>query len=359
MTHQNLVLTEKAIKNHSKRLQKELKNYNKDLSLGETQNLFAKSLGFNNWNHLSTILNNDLIDNDIKFDDISGFENNEIIKNLIVKENWIDLNKYLNYVYKKMCEPLSFIKPSLLGDKILFTLKRIRGCGTQSQRIIASNIVELIKDIPYEKKAVIFKFEDLIPDFCALQITPKIFDNLFNECPVGIDILNIAIILACERNNTEIVQHLLINYNLNIDNFFYIGDEPIVFNPLCSAIRSNSHETIEFLLNSPKLEKNANIYIEDNNSFKMACNMGNLPLIKKLLKLNGTKNKDLISSENFVSIIFACNREHWNVVHFLLNQINYNLEPNFYKIINRDLKFFTDISKQNKLQKIILDHKQY
>ena len=82
-------------------------------------------------------------------------------------------------------------------------------------------------------------------------------------------------------------------------------------------------------------------------------------VIQKLLKLNGTKNKDLISSENFVSIIFACNREHWNVVHFLLNQINYNLEPNFYKIINRDLKFFTDISKQNKLQKIILDHKQY
>lgn len=57
MINQNLILTEKAIKNHSKRLQKELKNLNQNLTLGETQNLFAKSLGFNNFHELKKVIN--------------------------------------------------------------------------------------------------------------------------------------------------------------------------------------------------------------------------------------------------------------------------------------------------------------
>jgi hypothetical protein len=58
MTHQNLVLTEKAIKNHCKRLKKELSVLNPNISLGESQQIFSKALGFNNWNHLSKIINN-------------------------------------------------------------------------------------------------------------------------------------------------------------------------------------------------------------------------------------------------------------------------------------------------------------
>lgn len=56
MTQQNLFLTEKSIKNHCKRLQKEMKNYNQDLSLGEIQNLFSRTLGFNNFHELKTII---------------------------------------------------------------------------------------------------------------------------------------------------------------------------------------------------------------------------------------------------------------------------------------------------------------
>lgn len=56
MTQQNLVLTEKAIKNHCKRLKKELLNYQQDLSLCEIQNLFAKTLGFNHYHELKNIL---------------------------------------------------------------------------------------------------------------------------------------------------------------------------------------------------------------------------------------------------------------------------------------------------------------
>lgn len=42
----------------SKRLQKELKNLNQDLSLSEAQNLFSKVLGFNHFHELKTIINN-------------------------------------------------------------------------------------------------------------------------------------------------------------------------------------------------------------------------------------------------------------------------------------------------------------
>ncbi len=55
--HKNLVLTEEAIKSHSKRMKKELAHHQLDLSLCETQNLFAKALGFNNFHELKNILN--------------------------------------------------------------------------------------------------------------------------------------------------------------------------------------------------------------------------------------------------------------------------------------------------------------
>lgn len=56
MSTDNLMLTEHAIKRHAKRLKKQMKNYNQDITLGESQNLLSKILGFNNWNHLNTIL---------------------------------------------------------------------------------------------------------------------------------------------------------------------------------------------------------------------------------------------------------------------------------------------------------------
>lgn len=58
MTHQKLILTEEAIKGHCKRLKKELKNLNQDLPLTQVQNLFSKSLRFNNFHELKNILYN-------------------------------------------------------------------------------------------------------------------------------------------------------------------------------------------------------------------------------------------------------------------------------------------------------------
>lgn len=111
MTHQNLVLTEKAIKAHTKRLQKELKNINQDLSLGETQNIFAKSLGFNNFHELKKTL--------IHKTDIQ-FKNNEnlLFEQLIEKsKNQLSINK----VFLENCNygNLKIIKILFENDKII------------------------------------------------------------------------------------------------------------------------------------------------------------------------------------------------------------------------------------------------
>lgn len=70
MQHQNLVLTEKAIKNHCKRLQQEMKRYKQELSLCEVQNLFARVLGFNNFHEVKSVLQTDSHENNsINIDD--------------------------------------------------------------------------------------------------------------------------------------------------------------------------------------------------------------------------------------------------------------------------------------------------
>lgn len=58
MTHSNLILTEKAIKKHCKRLHKEILEHTDFFSLGQTQNLFARTLGFKNFHELQEILEN-------------------------------------------------------------------------------------------------------------------------------------------------------------------------------------------------------------------------------------------------------------------------------------------------------------
>lgn len=357
MTHQNLVLTEKAIKNHSKRLQKELKNYSKDISLGEAQTLFSKSLGFNDWKHLSVILKGDMVKNhlEINLDTVNDTEKINLIHSFIVQENLVNLNIYINYLFNKATEAFTSLHTYKFSYKLIYILDKLRFQSVVFQESVAKLIIDIIEKIENKKLEKIFNSEDIMACFCRLQIKPILLDKIIKIFPFKRTDFNVGLIVACENNKTEIVKHLLLNYNLNIDNFFYIGEEPVVFNPLSSAINSNSHEIIDFLLHSPKLKKHANIHIENNNSFKNACKMGDLHIIKTLLKHNKLQNKSFIKSENCIFIIIACEYENWNIVQFLLNEINYDLQPDFYKNITKNLKFFTDINKQNKLQKMIIN----
>jgi len=76
MTHQNLILTEKAIKAHCKRLQKELKNLKQELQLTQVQNLLAKVFGFNNFHELKEILDKEREDKYSPINMVRNFKNN-------------------------------------------------------------------------------------------------------------------------------------------------------------------------------------------------------------------------------------------------------------------------------------------
>lgn len=56
MTQQNLVLTEKAIGRHIKRLQKELSNIQHQIKLSEAQNMFSRILGMKDFYELKKVL---------------------------------------------------------------------------------------------------------------------------------------------------------------------------------------------------------------------------------------------------------------------------------------------------------------
>lgn len=357
MTHQNLILTEKAIKNHSKRLQKELKKFDPNLSLGEAQNLFSKSLGFNNWNHLSSILSIDIVNNlnfNLNLDSLEHDDKVKLIKQLISQENLLALKQYLNYFYLKATNSLSSISPSDFERDLIFIITLLKFQNVSFQEDVTSAIIDIIEK---NKKTKIIDSEDLMAKFCSLKIKTKTLHKITGIFPFKKNDFNVGLIIACENNNTEMVQFLIYKYNLDIDYFFYIGDDKTVFNPLCSAIRSNSYETIDLLLYSPLFDKNSNIMVEDNNPLKMACKVGNLELVRVLLTSDRFKNKANMYSENCICLLFACENDHWNIVDFLLNEMNIKVNPDFYKEIkNRKLKFFTDIAKQNKLQKMILKY---
>jgi len=101
MTYSNLLLSEKAFKAHSKRLQKELKSLNQDLPLTQVQNLLSKTFGFNNFHELKKILsiNEKKLDNSITYKNLINTSKNQTnINNMYLKACYdgdLDLLKLL------------------------------------------------------------------------------------------------------------------------------------------------------------------------------------------------------------------------------------------------------------------------
>ncbi len=113
MPNKKLILTEHAIKRHAKRLQIQMKNYNQELSLGESQNFLSKILGFNNWNHLHSILQDSIKHDDISLNSIKNqYSKCAIISNsdLISKTIALFLNKSPILGTSFVCEIFSNIE---------------------------------------------------------------------------------------------------------------------------------------------------------------------------------------------------------------------------------------------------------
>lgn len=136
MTHQNLILTEKAIKRHSKRLQHELLKFNIDLKLTESQDMLSRIIGMKDFHELKQIFkfenssNIKIIDN--KFNEFKEFDLdflNEILDYFVInnlssitidENNGINLflnNKfYLKINTKITKEILNLISIKLYGS---------------------------------------------------------------------------------------------------------------------------------------------------------------------------------------------------------------------------------------------------
>lgn len=168
MQQSKLILTEKAIKNHCKRLQKELKNYQQDLSLMQTQQLFAKTLGFKHFYELKLTLtnNNKIFHNNLDFTINEKFVFVSLM--LIIDEQKDLAFNFINGYYK---EGINEFLINILFDKyITYSINLEILNRYHSKEILILNLIHLAR-----KK---------MPLVCAYfiwvkKIAPELWDILF------------------------------------------------------------------------------------------------------------------------------------------------------------------------------------
>lgn len=181
MTHKNLALSEKAIKNHCKRLKKELQFYNQDLSLAETQQLFSKILGFTSFHELKNILHNEK-----QF--IHPF--NELIKNFDDKNN----------------------------EKEFFVvlIKPVNSISTDMQKKLKEYIYSLPLGIKEQKISI--DHISINEHFCSIYLDPKSeFSHLSNAKIMGVTVDGALNVL------TRTVSHYLTEHGFTLfDHIEYI-----------------------------------------------------------------------------------------------------------------------------------------
>jgi hypothetical protein len=127
MHHNNLVLSEQAIKRHCKRLQKEMTSYNQNLSLGEIQNLFAKTLGFNNFHDLKSVITPTTVSSNSIEEELKKYES------IIEQKNyaWIyihTIDNILEHNFQKMItETISSVNKldTVVVEKTLISTNKI------------------------------------------------------------------------------------------------------------------------------------------------------------------------------------------------------------------------------------------
>lgn len=309
MTHQNLLLSEKAIKAHSKRLQKELQQINKNITLGQVQNIFAKSLGFNNFYDLKNILT----------------KNNKNVDNNITYKNLINTSKdqiSINNIYLKACNDgdLDLVKLLLEDNNIInkpeLKCKDFHGNinGAIYQACWSGNL-ELLKylleDIKinveedvwlffYCRKKDVFKYMSIYLNVrnqkeCFINKLKRviIYSPFYDYCTFR-EILNLNVL----KINKDEMNLLL--YNIIIKN-------------------NGNHKIIQHLI-----KLGANLYCENNDIF--------LTFMEKLTELEKSSNDD----KNY-------NKYIKDKIQYIIDMLNYlDNEYNYFKNYNIEevIKYF-------------------
>jgi hypothetical protein len=90
--------------------------------------------------------------------------------------------------------------------------------------------------------------------------------------------LDMFFMLACSNNNLEAVKYLLTSPELMYHPSLTADNEPLRI-----ACNSNFPEMVKYFLSSPNLKEHANIYENEQQAFKDACNGGSTEVLQYLI----------------------------------------------------------------------------
>ena len=339
MTTQNLVLTEKAISRHTKRLIKELAKINHELKLSEAQNMLSRILGMNDYHELKKVLN---------------FDTNLTVETTPTKVIEKDLAYYTNiHNFITVDYAQQNLEKFFADGSIDIIFKFLDSKELDIQQYIEDNIfhffniaaknnhVFLLKSLIEKKLINLLDFtEQQIKDFYFNLIAYNHnnldsfhyifyklkFPQTLSQYLVGMIIHNLA-------TNTEID-------NITHDLHVFLEDDRVKFqkdffwNKTVISVNKtlpNGQDSVskEFDLSSCVLNS--------------ACARGNLDVVKYLIE-----KENLLPFEDGCTVKNACLSGNIKLVKYLINDIKapfiYFKKNNHTKLSHKDMTYSLDFS---------------
>lgn len=295
MTHQNLVLTEQAIKRHTKRLQKELKKINHELTLSEAQNMFSHILGMKDYHELKQVL---------KIED-ENLSQKSILKNpktlLDILDESDKLRFSIDFVQKHLD---SFFKN---GD-IQIIMEYYKSDNQEIKNYIKDNAFSFLQTASCSGQDFLSNFilEEKLVDLTVLPdqeieswfyllITNnlKFFEYIFYTLKIpnklDQDLVGKLIHRIVETKNLKSLKRFLSDSRVSFQkNFFWnktypapnsSSDSLFDFCALNKACSQGDLNMVKYLIEKEKL-----IPLNNGSTVQRACLSGNLSLVKYLIE---------------------------------------------------------------------------
>lgn len=309
MTHQNLILTEKAIGRHAKRLQKELRKINHDLKLSEAQNMLSNILGMKDYHELKQVLS------------------------IEDKKEYIEKNAEISIV-KKLSSP-EYAKNKL---EFFFEEGNIN-LITHFYYLDSKEIKDYLKENAFKFfKIAIYKKHNLLIDFLLQE---NLIDlKKLNEIEVG------ELFYYLIDYNLKIFEHIF--YTLNFPKELPKNFKEKINYCLNAIIKTKNIKSIKRFLNDCRVSQKIDFHQEGNPwresnyycTLNQACLTGSIEVVKYFIEHYNLKPEDDGSTvEN------ACMSGNLNLVKYLIEDQKANYyyfnKDDYGDYMNEILKNFT------------------
>lgn len=334
MTQQNLVLTEKAIARHTKRLQQELKKFDKDLKLSEAQNLLSRIFGMKDYHELKQIL---------KFEELQSVnpvEKNEDYylnqHNLMTLEH-VEKNLENFFAKGSISTVLDFLNSNdaLIQEYIKQNAKNYFNVSARNNQLyllktlINKNLINL--NLFSEEE-----INDLYWNLLAHNVENlECFNYIFYESKFP---------NKPSKNLVGSMIHYFVNnvstpgLKNHLSNFLY--DDRINFQ------KDFFWNTCPIIVTKKDVNNIEKTYKEDDLSFcalNSICSQGNLQIVKYLIE-----EQKVLPLKDGSTVEKACISGNFDLVKYLINDVkapfNYFKKNNQKKVSNKDMTYYLDYS---------------